>query len=279
MKLVLFSVGGGEITPGLLTDRGVVSIADATQSVAGPTQMATMRGIIDGWDGLKDALETLNADAPAEALDAVRLHPPLARPGKMLCCIGNYWEHDAEREARPLNMFLKNPDAVIGPGDTVELPEFTEPWIYMHEAELAIVIKGPAKNIAREDWRDAVFGYTCMIDVTARGEGRFTWRRGSWMGKSFDTFGVVGPFIATGLKPESLVVKTVLNGDERQNYPVSDMIFQPARLVSLVSHDMTLMPGDVIACGTAIGVGAMKEKTNTVEITIDGIGTLANVFE
>ena len=83
----------------------------------------------------------------------------------------------------------------------------------------------------------------------------------------------------TGLEPASLEVKTVLNGDERQNYPVADMIFQPAHLVSLVSHDMTLMPGDVIACGTSVGVGAMKEKSNTIEITIDGIGTLANVFE
>jgi len=97
--------------------------------------------------------------------------------------------------------------------------------------------------------------------------------------KSFDTFGVYGPVIATGLEPASLEVKTVLNGDERQNYPVADMIFQPAHLVSLVSHDMTLMPGDVIACGTSVGVGAMKEKSNTIEITIDGIGKLANVFE
>ena len=69
------------------------------------------------------------------------------------------------------------------------------------------------------------------------------------------------------------------NGDERQNYPISDMIFPVARLVSKISHDMTLMPGDVIACGTSVGVGSMKEKSNTVEVTIEGIGTLANVFE
>ena len=96
--------------------------------------------------------------------------------------------------------------------------------------------------------------------------------------KSYETFGVYGPVIATGLESANLVVKTVLNGDERQNYPISDMIFQPLRLVSLISHDMTLMAGDVICCGTSIGVGSMKEESNTVEVTIDGIGTLSNVF-
>ena len=79
----------------------------------------------------------------------MQLKPPLPRPGKILCCIANYWEH-AQREARPLNMFMKNPDAVIGPGDTIMLPEYTVPWAFMHEAELALVIKGPAKMVKAE---------------------------------------------------------------------------------------------------------------------------------
>ena len=94
-------------------------------------------------------------------------------------------------------MFLKNPDAVIGPGDTIVLPEFTEPYVFHHEAELGIVIKGPAKNVRPEDWPKAVFGFTGIIDVSARGEGRRTWRAGSWMGKSFDTFAPIGPCITT----------------------------------------------------------------------------------
>ena len=121
-----------------------------------------------------------------------RLRAPLPRPSKMLCCIGNYWEH-AEREPRPLNMFLKSPDAVIGPGETIVLPPTTDPWVFQHEAELAIVVRGPAKDVGRDDSASAVFGYTCMVDVSARGEGRRTWRAGSWMGKSFDTFGPLGP--------------------------------------------------------------------------------------
>ncbi|HXU55716.1 MAG TPA: fumarylacetoacetate hydrolase family protein, partial [Casimicrobiaceae bacterium] len=86
------------------------------------------------------------------------------------------------------------------------------------------------------------------------------------------------PAIATGIDPSTLVVKTVLNEQERQNYPVADIIFPPAKLVSLVSQDMTLEPGDVIACGTSVGVGSMKPGS-TVSVIIDGIGTLTNRFE
>ena len=277
MKLVLFSVGGGAITPGLLTERGVVSIGEATQIVAGPSPMDTMRGIIDGWDDLKGTLEDLNTHGAAEGIDAVKLHPPLPRPGKMLCCIGNYWEHDADREARPLNMFLKNPDAVIGPGDTVVLPEFTEPWIFMHEAELAIVIKGPAKNIAKEDWRDAVFGYTSMIDVTARGKGRFTWRQGSWMGKSFDTFGPLGPCITTADEipdPNNVHIKLWCSGELRHDYSTNDMEHPVPVLIEYATMIMTMNSGDTIACGTNHeGLGALQDGDNAV-IEIEGIGSM-----
>src|SRR5262249_30232174 len=91
--------------------------------------------------------------------------------------------------------FMKNPDAVIGPGDPIVLPEFTVPWIFMHEAELALVIKGPAKMVKAKDWKSAVFGYTAMIDVSAREQGRRTWPATpltSWLGKSFDTFAPIG---------------------------------------------------------------------------------------
>src|SRR5205823_9762465 len=120
----------------------------------------------------------------------------LPRSGKILACIVNYWEYGA-LEARSFNMFLKNPDAVIGPGDTIVLPEFTEFWIFMHEAELALVVKGFAKKVRAENWRSAVFGYTGMIDVSARGEGRRTWKAGSWLGKSFDTFAPLGLCLVT----------------------------------------------------------------------------------
>ncbi|HEX9490013.1 MAG TPA: 2-dehydropantoate 2-reductase, partial [Stellaceae bacterium] len=96
--------------------------------------------------------------------------------------------------------------------------------------------------------------------------------------KSFDTFGVIGPTIATGLDPMTLRVRTALNGKEVQNYPVSDMFFPPYKLVAALSRDMTLMPGDVIACGTSLGAGPMHNAENDIDIVIDGVGTLSNAF-
>src|SRR5437667_3115544 len=154
MKLVLFqSSDREEPTPGLLTERGVVGLAGTVER--SHTPQLTIQGLIDGFGQLRPELERLAVEGTALPLASVRLRAPLPRPGKILCCIANYWEH-AQREARPLNMFLKNPEAVVGPGDTIVLPEFTEPWIFMHEAELALVIKGPAKKLSPQDWQRAV---------------------------------------------------------------------------------------------------------------------------
>ncbi|HUJ76518.1 MAG TPA: fumarylacetoacetate hydrolase family protein, partial [bacterium] len=124
-----------------------------------------------------------------------------------------------------------------------------------------------------------IFGYTCVNDVTAaellKKDSTFDqWTRA----KSFDTFGPVGPVVATGLNPATLKVRSVLNGDQRQDYPISDMVFGPARLVHMISQDLTLEPGDIISCGTSLGVGSMKPGS-TVQISIEGIGTLTNSFE
>jgi 2-keto-4-pentenoate hydratase/2-oxohepta-3-ene-1,7-dioic acid hydratase in catechol pathway len=275
MKLVLFQAAGREaILPGLLTDRGIVGLAGAVK--LSYTPQLTMQGIIDDFAALRPALEKLAAEGPALPMDATRLRAPLPRPGKILACIANYWEH-AQREARPLNMFLKNPDAVIGPGDTIELPEFTEPWIFMHEAELALVLKGPAKKVAAADWRDAVFGYTCMIDVSARGNGRMTWRAGSWMGKSFDTFAPLGPCIVTAdeiADPNDLVVRFWNDGQLRHHYNTDDMEHRVPALIEFASRIMTLNSGDIISCGTNHeGLGALQDGEQ-VEIEIQGIGRM-----
>jgi len=210
-------------------------------------------------------------------LSSVRLRSPLPRPGKILCCIANYWEH-AQREARPLNMFLKNPEAVVGPGDTIMLPEFTEPWIFMHEAELALVIKGPAKKVGQANWQSAVFGYTCLIDVSARGEGRRTWKAGSWLGKSFDTFAPIGPCITTAdeiPEPNDVVVRFWNDGQLRHNYNTDDMEHRVPELVEFASTIMTLNTGDLIACGTNHeGLGALQDG-ETVEIEIERIGRMS----
>jgi 2-keto-4-pentenoate hydratase/2-oxohepta-3-ene-1,7-dioic acid hydratase in catechol pathway len=275
VKLVLFDdIDTGTVSPGLLSERGVVSIADIVPS--GSTPQLTMQSIIDNFETLRPALGRRLSEGTASPLPDVRLRPPLPRPGKILACIANYWEHGA-LEARPLNMFLKNPDAVIGPGDTIVLPEFTEPWIFMHEAELALVIKGPAKLVTRENWRQAVFGYTGMIDVSARGEGRRTWKTGSWLGKSFDTFAPIGPCIATIdeiADPNNVHVQFWVDGQLRHNYNTDDMEHLVPELVEFATTIMTLNSGDLIACGTNHeGLGPLQDG-EVVDFEIHGIGRM-----
>jgi 2-keto-4-pentenoate hydratase/2-oxohepta-3-ene-1,7-dioic acid hydratase in catechol pathway len=274
VKLVLFEGGNKRISPGLLTDRGVVNITEAVKP--GYTPQLTMEGIIDDFDALKPRLELFARDSKAVPLNEVRLRAPLPRPGKILGCIANYWEH-AQREARPLNMFLKNSDAVIGPGDTIVLPEFAEPWIFMHEAELAIVIKGPAKMVKRDDWRSAVFGYTGMIDVSARGDGRRTWKTGSWLGKSFDTFAPLGPCITTADEipdPNDLRIRFWNNGQLRHDYSTDDMEHHVPELIEFATTVMTMNSGDVIACGTNHeGLGALQDG-EVVDFELQRIGKM-----
>jgi 2-keto-4-pentenoate hydratase/2-oxohepta-3-ene-1,7-dioic acid hydratase in catechol pathway len=111
------------------------------------------------------------------------------------------------------------------------------------------------------------------FEIIGRDPGFAQWSRA----KSFDTFGVFGPVIATGVDPAALTVRTLVNGRERQNYPVADMIFKPVEIVSRLSRDMTLEPGDIIACGTSLGAMPMKPGT-TVEVVIEGVGTLRNEY-
>src|SRR5216683_2793430 len=250
MRLVLFeSPDHAEPTPGLLTGRGIVDISGAVAK--GYTPQLTMQGIIDGFDRLRPALDRLARDGAALPLDGVRLRPPY--------------------------MFLKNPEAVVGPGDTIMLPEFTEPWIFMHEAELALVIKGPAKKVAQANWQTAVFGYTCLIDVSARGEGRRTWKTGSWLGKSFDTFAPIGPCLATAdeiPEPNDLRVRFWNDGQLRHNYNTDDMEHRVPALVEFATTVMTMNSGDLIACGTNHeGLGALQDG-EVVEIEIEKIGRM-----
>jgi len=275
LRLVLVKLeDGGAVHPGLLTDEGIVDISEAV--TFGSTPQLTMEAIIDGFEGLRPALECMERTGEAIPLSDVKLLPPLPRPGKILACIGNYWEHQ-QREPRELNLFLKSPDAVIGPGDTIALPEFTEPWIFMHEAELALVIKGPAKHVKQKDWRTAVFGYTSLIDVSAREEGRRTWKARSWLGKSFDTFAPLGPCITTADEipdPNDLHVRLWNDGQLRHNYSTDDMEHRVPELIEFLTQFMTLNTGDIISCGTNHeGLGALQDG-EIVEIEIEQIGRM-----
>ena len=262
---------------GVLVEGGVADLAPALGlkwMLGDETRMAS---IIRDFEEAREDIERVAAGEPTLPDGEFRLLSPHPKPGKMLCCIGNYWEH-AEREPRPINMFLKNPDAVIGPGDTVTLPATTEPWVFQHEAELAVVIKGPAKDVREENYADAVFGYTALIDVSARGEGRRTWRDGSWMGKSFDTFAPLGPVIVTADEipnPNDLRVRLWNDGQLRHDYNTDDMEHRVPELVAFASSIMTLRSGDVLSCGTNHeGLGPLQDG-ETAEIEIERIGKMA----
>lgn len=278
MRIALFELlsAASELRAGLLVESGVVDASEVVPAEPGRPGQELIEKLIDRFDEVRPALAELEQGGSPLALSEVRLRAPLPRPGKIICLIGNYWEH-AQREARPLNFFLKSPEAIIGPGDTVRLPAY-QASVFHHEAELGLVIKGPAKDVPADQWRQAVFGYTCFTDVSARGEGRVTAGSGSFMGKSFDTFAPIGPGIATAdtlEDPNALHVRYWVNGQLFHDYDTNDMEHRVPELISYISSIMTLRSGDVIACGTNHeGLGPLQDG-DVGEIEIGGIGRMS----
>jgi 2-keto-4-pentenoate hydratase/2-oxohepta-3-ene-1,7-dioic acid hydratase in catechol pathway len=217
-------------------------------------------------------VEERAATAQPEPMPA--LQAPVPRPPKLIAAFGNYRE-GSDRERQKQDMFLESPDSVIGPGGTVVLPDHPVS-IFHHEAELALVVGTRAKDLpADERALDAVAGYTCAIAVSGRGLGRVGPSR---IGKSFDTFTPLGPAIVTtdeAPDPQNLRVTLSVNGEMRQDYSTSDMEYSIVEVLAFISSYMTLVPGDVILCGTNHqGLGAMQDGDQVV-MTIEGIGTLA----
>ncbi len=202
------------------------------------------------------------------------------QPSKMLALWNNFaasaTKNGWNRPTEPL-WFLKSPNSFAAHGQAIPAPpEGTGRVAY--EGELAIVIGRQTRHVSANDAPAHILGYTCANDVTAiellnRDPSFAQWSRA----KGFDGFGVFGPVIDTEFNPSTGHVRTLVDGRERQNYPLADMFFSPAELVSLLSKDVTLEAGDVILCGTSLGVLPMKPGAR-VEVMIEGIGTLANAY-
>lgn len=245
-------------------------------------QGTTRFGVIDGdqirlYDG--DMFAAPRATDQRVPLADVKLLMPVT-PTKVVAMWNNF-----RALGQKLNLaippeplyFLKTPNSYLDPEEIIRRPKCDGKIVF--EGELAIIIGRRCKEVTEAEALDYVFGYSCANDVTHvdilyRDATFAQWVRA----KGFDTFCPIGPAVVTGLDPATLVVKTTLNGDVRQEYPVSDMLCSVPQLVSRLSADMTLFPGDVILCGTSIGVGSMKPGS-AVEVHIDGIGTLRNRFE
>jgi len=201
-------------------------------------------------------------------------------PGKMIALVNNFREV-TEKVGLPVPVeplfFIKSPNSHCAHGATIPVPRSHDGRV-LFEGELGVVIGKPGRDIAPADAAGHVFGYTCVNDLTAidllKADSAFPqWTRA----KGFDSFGPFGPAVVTDVDPSGLSVRTLVNGRERQNYRVADMIFSPLQLVSLISRDLTLLPGDVIACGTSAGAGVLKPGA-MVEVVIDGVGTLSNRY-
>ena len=263
MKLAMID----DYLPALVEGEAVSLIAECLPEVMAQPGFLRSRAIIEGWETYKPRLES--ARVAPQKLGAVLLRAPIPRPVKLLCAQMSFREGLSGVTVKP-SFFLKSSTSVIGPNDIVELPP-VDAWVFHHEAELAVIIGKRAKAVAPERAMDHVFGYTCFMDLSARGIGAGT----SYEDKSYDTFGPMGPWILTADEipdPHSLQVKLWVNGNLRHDYPMSDIGNPIAQMISSASAVAALEPGDVIALGVNHqGLGPIQDG-DRVRIEIAPIG-------
>ena len=268
MKLVFFN----DFILGVLKDGNVMDVSDAVSDVPHITPQELISGVIADFPRLRSRLEDAARKSPGIPVSQVRLRPPLPHPVNLVAMALNYMEFGAREEPATINAFLKSPSAVIGPGDTIVLPD-AQASIFHPEAELGVVIGKEARSVKADNAYDHIFGYVNFIDASARGLGRgsFYW------GKSWDTFAPIGPALVTADEipdPQNMAVKLWVNGVLRQDFPTSDMAHNIARCVEWCSSVTTLEPGDVIATGTNHqGLGAIQDG-DLIETEIEGLERL-----
>jgi 2-keto-4-pentenoate hydratase/2-oxohepta-3-ene-1,7-dioic acid hydratase in catechol pathway len=279
MKLLRFESGGKPVL-GVLKDDAIVAL----DSLGYPTMLSLIQS---GGNGLKKARELLANSSPSLPLKQAQLLAPLERPGKYLAIGMNYRKH--AEEARRLGVavpekqlwFNKQTTCLAGPYDDID-PGVTEKLDY--EVELGVVI-GPnsAKHVSEAEACQFVYGYFVANDVSAR-----DWQRHSptfTVGKSFDTYGPIGPWLVTTdevADPHKLTLRCFVNGELRQQSNTSELIHSIWQQIAYLSTAFTLEPGDLLATGTPEGVGAgmsppqFLKPGDVVRCEIDGIGTIEN---
>ena len=270
MKLIYFD----DYKLGVLKGDAVVDVSPMIEKIPHTGPHDLINGLIERFADYRPRLEDAVARGKGTPVADVKVRPPLPRPVNIDCMAVNYMEDGTRTEPAPINAFHKSPAAVIGPGDTMVLPDVPA-TIFEGEAEVAVVIGKRAKNVKAADAMGCVFGYLNFIDGSARGlppPGNVFYQM-----KSRDTFAPLGPCIVTADEirdPHQLQVQLWVNGALKQNFNTSDMAHKIPRCIEWVSSIHTLEPGDVLATGTNHrGLSAFQDG-DVVELETDGLGRL-----
>ncbi len=268
MKLALFD----DFRLGVIEGDRIINAMSAVEGMSFRRPQDLMEEVIINWDEMRPRIEAAVAGQEGVALGSVRLRPPVPRPPKLICAAVNYLEF-GQREPAVLDAFLKSPTAVIGSGDTCELPP-APASVFHHEPELALVIGRTASKVEQEDALSYIFGYTNFLDMSARGlQGAVG--NSFFLGKCWDTFAPMGPALVTAdeiADPQNLQVRLWNNNEPRHDFPTSDMAHKIPELISEMSKITTLEPGDVIATGVNHQhIGAIQNG-DVLRMEIEGLG-------
>src|SRR5262252_1081243 len=271
MKLLFFD----DFKLGVLKGDTVVDVSQVVQDIPHTAPHNLISGLIERFADYRGALEKAVASGKSTPLSGVRVRPPLPRPVNIDCMAVNYMEDGTRKEPAPINAFHKSPSAIIGPQETMVLPDVPAS-VFEGEAELGVVIGKRARNVAASEAMDYVFGYVNFIDGSARGlpppNNVF------FQMKSRDTFAPIGPYLGTKDEvkdPHGLQVRLWNNGVLRQDFNTSDMAHKIPRCIEWASALHTLEAGDILASGTNHrGLHAFQHG-DRIELEIDGLGKLA----
>jgi 2-keto-4-pentenoate hydratase/2-oxohepta-3-ene-1,7-dioic acid hydratase in catechol pathway len=253
---------------GVVRDNTIIDAMPAVARLNYHSPQELMQVVITRWNEIGPKIEQTIQGAAGVPVDHVRLRPPLPRPGQLVCLAGNYLE-PGRPERMDFNAFLKSPTSVVGSGDTVELPP-AQASVFHFEPELALVIRKTASRVSASQAMDYVFGYTHFIDVSARGlPGGF------FLGKSWHTFGPLGPALVTAdeiADPNNLRVRLWVNNELRHDFSTGDMARYIPEVLEEVTRVLTLEPGDVVATGTHHEALSPIQDGYTVRLAIEGLG-------
>ncbi len=282
MKLCTFADAGRRKLGALAPEEEEDAVVDLTEAGVASSMLELIGA---GAGALQRARDAIGSGRHRLPLASVTLEPPIPRPGKILCSGINYRGHAEEnpnaRMPEEPFFFAKLPNAVVGPEDPIPYPPQTRQLDW--EVEFAVVVGKRLARAAEAEVMPAIFGYTLLHDVSARDvqfkDNQIT------LGKNFDGFCPLGPWIVAAAampRPDRVRLMTRVNGETVQDGTTADWLFPLPRLLSFLSHVMTLEPGDVVSTGTPAGVGLFRKPPvflkpgDTVEVEAEGIGVLRN---